>query len=382
MPITTRKSTYTMFVLGGQAKEMDTAAFEDSLKMKQFIPIDATPDIKSFGWTNTNDINDFTFSTDSVARGEFYFFNMRLDKRTIPGATLRNETNKAIKEELARTGKDYLSRDRKREIKEQTELRLRTRTVPTPKTVQCVYDPGAEILYAGTTSKTEIEIIEDLLGETFDEHPQLLFPCDRAENYLGGDTTAKLNEIQSDFGNADYKLMTDFLTWLWSKSETINAGVLNLNSGEYVIAVDGDVIVDEFDGREIVSSFRVKTKDEKYDFHDVKYGMWQNPRGVRAMNIFMSHGDDDYVVTLDATKPASIAVKTPPLKLNGESVTEESPFLEKMYFIDRTNKFVDDLFELFIKARLNPERWKREHAVMQGWLEASAPECERNAAKM
>lgn len=379
MPITTRKSTYTIFMLGGVVKDMDTAAFEEALQLKQFIPIDSTPDELSFGWTSTNDINDTTFATESVARGEFYLFAMRTDKRSIPGATVTNETNKAIKKELARTGKEFLSRDKKREIKEQTLLRLRSRTVPTPKIVQCVYEPAKGILYAGTASKNEIELIEDLIAETFGEQAVMLFPCDRAEQLLGADTTAKLNTLQSDYGNADYKLMTDFLTWLWSKSETINGGVMRLKSGEYEITIDGDVIVDQFDGREIVSTFRARTKDANYDFHDVKYGMWQNPRGVRAMNIYMAHGDDEYVITMNATKPATIVVKTPPLKLNGESVTSESPFLEKMYFIHSTNEFISNLFDLFLKARLSPDRWKRENEVVRGWLEASAPECERVA---
>ncbi len=380
MALTTRKSVYSRFLLEGSVKALDTAAFEDALRAKRFMPIDATPDEKSFGWTQVDDINDYEFTGNTIARGEFYLFGLRIDKRSIPGATVRNELSKAIKAELQRTGKDYISRERRKELKEQITLKLRARQIPTPKVIQCVFNTANGMLYAATTSGPEVELIMDMVIDTFGETATPLMPGNLAE--IEGkeieDVTAKLNVIQGEFGDVDYKLMSEFLTWLWCKSETIGVEKHQLESGEFSYFIDGTVDVDEYNGREIVSVFKAKTNNEKYDFHDVKYGMWRATRGVRRMSICMSHGDDDYVITLDATKSFGLAVKTPPLHLNGESVTAESPFLEKMYFLQIAEGFIGDMFRRFIKARLT-SRWERENTVIQQWLEASAPECERSA---
>jgi len=72
-------------------------------------------------------------------------------------------------------------------------------------------------------------------------------------------------------------------------------------------------------------------------------------------------------------------VKTPPIQLNGESVLNESPFMEKMALLDVAQNFMDDMYALFVKTRLTA-RWVKTRKAIDVWLEASAPECERGYA--
>lgn len=378
MAITTRKTAMTVFSARELSlKDMDTKALEELLRTFSFTPIDSTPDRRSIGWTGAHDINDYTFELDTIARADNYIWALRIDTKNIPGSTLNNELNIAIKNELQRTGRDFLSRDRKKELKEQVIMRLRTKMTPTPKTIQVVYDQTSNMIFVGTTSNAELEIFEDLAATTFDGNIIRLTADVMAEDILDGDPNEVLREIaRTSVGDINYAIMTGFLTWLWCKSDTLAGKELPLEPGAFSFVIDNDIVIDDYTDSKISSTITVKTKDEHYNFYDLKYGMWKSQRGVRKLTLVVNHGEDKYLITLDATKSAAVTVKTPNIRLNGESVLNESPFLEKLYFIDITRKFLNAVFDIYINARTS-DRWEREREHIYQWLMASAPECEQ-----
>lgn len=377
MPITTRKSTFTIFNLEA-IRDMDVNSVEELLRGKQFTPIDDTPDVLSYGWTPVGDINDLDFQ-ETIARGEYMLWAMRVDKRSIPSSVMRNEVSKVVKDELQRTGREFLSRERLGEIKEQVSLRLRSKMPPTPKTVQVVYDPSAKQVYVGSTSKTDIEYFIDLVQDTFGEVALPWNPADHAEEVLGAKIVDKLNAMEKETGNADYKIISDFLFWLWWKTETYKGGECKVPSGTYSAYVDGKIILDEYKDSTIQGKIDISTKDENNEFEDVKYSLWKFPRGIRSLSLKVENNDTEYELLLRADIPSSITVKTPPLRLNGEAVFNESPFLEKMYFLETIRNFINDLFTIFLKVRFSA-RWESAYQNAMLWLEASAPECERSNA--
>lgn len=377
MPITTRKSAFTRYSPGeGTLSKMDTMTFEANLCKMAFKPIDETGDIKSTGWTSAMDINDSEFLTQTAATANFFVWCMRIDKRNVPAAALRNDVNKAIAQDIKRTGKNFLSRERKQEIKDQCYLRLRSRMPAVPKIVQCVYDGERDVIYFGSSSNDDMLTFEELFFASFETVPVLVSPSDRAVAIMGDDVTTALMNIHVGEGSVEYPLYCDFLLWMWYKAETFKGGNFTLASGEYSATVDEKVSVVEFSGREVVSVVDTKTKDEDCEFSDTKYGLWKFNRTVNKIRMNVTRANDDFTFDIDASKPSSMTVKTPALHLNGESVLNDSPFLEKMALLDVAQNFMDDMYTLFVKARLS-NRWASERKNIDLWLEASAPECER-----
>lgn len=87
--------------------------------------------------------------------GHFALFCLRVDTRRIPAAVMKKHLTEAMakeKESMAATGKVFISKDRKREIKEQVKLRLLTRTEPAPAVVEVAVDRMSGRVFFGSTA--------------------------------------------------------------------------------------------------------------------------------------------------------------------------------------------------------------------------------------
>jgi hypothetical protein len=72
-------------------------------------------------------MQDFSWATSVPEKGYFLCFAFRMDTRKIPPVVLRLHLDQALKEEKKRTDANFVSRERKKELKEQVSLRLSAR---------------------------------------------------------------------------------------------------------------------------------------------------------------------------------------------------------------------------------------------------------------
>ena len=169
-------------------------------KLQQFcmVDIDGTADERSFGWTNMDDMLDMNWTQSPPEKGEFLTFSLRLDTRRIPPSVLKKHNAIALNKELAHNkeqGKNFVSRDRKREIKEQVTLRLRARSLPIPAVFDIVWNPSENRIYLDTTNAKVCALFEDHFALTFDLHLEPLTPFFMAMDVLGEDAAPKLENL-------------------------------------------------------------------------------------------------------------------------------------------------------------------------------------------
>jgi hypothetical protein len=170
----------------------------EKLRQFCFVDIDATADERSFGWTNIDDMLDMNWTKSPPEKAEYFAFGLRLDTRRIPPAVLKKHTTIALNKELEHNkeqGKNFVSRDRKREIKEQTTLRLRARTFPIPAVFDLIWNPGANRIYLSTTNAKVRALFEDYFTLTFDLHLEPLTPFFMAMDMLGEDAAPRLEHL-------------------------------------------------------------------------------------------------------------------------------------------------------------------------------------------
>ncbi len=170
----------------------------EKLRKFGFVDIDATADERSFGWTNIDDMLDMNWTQSPPEKAEFFAFALRLDTRRIPPAVLKKHTTIALNKELEHNkeqGKNFVSRDRKREIKEQVTLRLRARTLPIPAVFDIVWNPKANRLHLATTNAKVRALFEDHFALTFDLHLEPLTPFFMAMDILGEDAAPRLEHL-------------------------------------------------------------------------------------------------------------------------------------------------------------------------------------------
>ncbi|MGL1862050.1 MAG: recombination-associated protein RdgC [Pseudodesulfovibrio sp.] len=171
----------------------------EKLKKFCFIDIDGNADERSFGWTNMDDMLDMNWTQSPPEKAEYYAFSLRLDTRRISPAVLKKHSTIAFNKELEHNkeqGKNFISRDRKRELKEQVMLRLRARTFPIPAVFDIVWNPTANRIYLATTNAKVCALFEDHFALTFDLNLEPLTPFFMSMDILGEEAAPRLENLE------------------------------------------------------------------------------------------------------------------------------------------------------------------------------------------
>lgn len=169
------------------------------LKEWAFRDIDATTDERSFGWTNIDDMLDVAFASSPPEKAHYLAFSLRLETRRVQPAVFKKHYQIALKAETAKAkeqGKNFLSRDRKRELKEQVELKLRARSLPVPAIFSALWNTQDNQVWLDTTNAKARALFEDLFAMTFELHLEPLSPFFLALEMLGEDAAASLENLE------------------------------------------------------------------------------------------------------------------------------------------------------------------------------------------
>lgn len=172
----------------------------DRLKRNSFKDIDHTADERSFGWVCFDDMLDANWNSAPPEKGEFITMGLRLDTRRIPPAVLKKHMTLALGDEMDRMeqtkGKRYVSRDRKTEIKEQTQLRLMARTLPIPAQFDVLWNVQSGVVYLASIQSKLRALFEDMFTMTFDLHLEPMTPYYQALTQLGEERARALEELE------------------------------------------------------------------------------------------------------------------------------------------------------------------------------------------
>ncbi|MBR5050514.1 MAG: recombination-associated protein RdgC, partial [Desulfovibrio sp.] len=149
------------------------ASVPDLLKKGAILDIDDLPELQADGWVCFDDYLDTEWVTAPPQKGDYLAFSLRLDIRRIPAGVVRKHLDKAIKQEKednARSGKKFISRERKKELKEQVVLKLRNRFLPVPGEFNVLWNTSSnEIWFASTQTKVK-ELFTTKFLNTFNLH--------------------------------------------------------------------------------------------------------------------------------------------------------------------------------------------------------------------
>lgn len=155
----------------------------DRLRKNSFRDIDDLPEERSIGWTAFEDMLDSTFAVHPIEKGVYLAFCLRLDTRRVPPAVLKKHTAIALRKEevqMREMGKKFISRERRKELKEQVALRLRMRFLPVPAEFQVVWNTAEDVVYFTSTQQKMLDTFEDIFVRTFELHITPLSPYELA----------------------------------------------------------------------------------------------------------------------------------------------------------------------------------------------------------
>ena len=172
----------------------------DKLRQYAFKDIDDLPEERAWGWVNFDDMLDSEWRTSPPEKGGYITFALRLDTRRVPPAVLRKHLALAMREEEARVreqGKKYVSRERKKELKEQVLFRLMQRSLPIPAEFAVVWNMENNMIYFASTQDKMLELFQNHFTLSFDLHLEPLSPYELASSILGEDGISRIDHIQA-----------------------------------------------------------------------------------------------------------------------------------------------------------------------------------------
>lgn len=192
-------SSFTRFRIADPVPATLWPTLPDKLKQFCFRDIDATSDERSWGWVCFDDMLDTAWRTAPPEKGGYIAFSLRQDTRRIPAAVLKKHLSLALREEEARNkeqGKKFVSRERKKELKEQTRLRLMSRFLPIPAEFNVLWAIDTGIIYFASTQSKMIDLFSDYFTLTFDLHLEPLTPYALAASMLDEAALTRLDTLE------------------------------------------------------------------------------------------------------------------------------------------------------------------------------------------
>ena len=349
------------FRCDGQPTETPIELVE-KLQKQAFISIDQCNEEKSQGWVSAFDFLDSSFAI-APDLGEYLFFSLRIDTRKVNSAVLKKEVIIALKkeEELNRKmGKKFISRERKKEIKEQVKIRLLQKTLPVPKTIPAAWNMSAQTLYLFSTSSKECDLFEELFIKTFEIGLNKIDFYTAASEILSPADLEILDSIlSSQFVSPTLSdgafLGGDFLNYLWfiSDSQNYQTGL------EYTFCIGDSVRV----AGELGSLSATSSSGE---LSEALYGIANGKKVCSLKFIIDTNEATTFKAKLDTHYILS-GIKLPKTEISSDEVDDEALLLEKMFLLEKLISYIEKIFGVFLEKRLNSSQWQTICSEITQW---------------
>ena len=165
------------------------------LTQNAIVEIDDEDMDQSAGWTSFEDpfTPDFTGST--FVMGSQFIFSFRMDKKAIPSKVVNKRYRQTITKRLKESGKEFLARNEKKQIKEDVIHELSLRIPATPNVYDVLWNYEKNSLWFFSTQKTANEAFEIFFTKSFKLNLVRRFPYTAALESLTNSEEDMLNRL-------------------------------------------------------------------------------------------------------------------------------------------------------------------------------------------
>ena len=164
----------------------------DGLKRNTILEIDNQISDKSTGWTSFDKPFQPDFDGSSFVYGNYFVFALRIDKKNIAAKVLKKHYTIEVAKRLADSGRDFLSKNEKKLVKEHVISQLSVRIPATPHIYDLVWNYEESMIWFFSNLKAANEELETLFSKSFNLSLIRLFP------YTAAQLSAQLSDSQLD----------------------------------------------------------------------------------------------------------------------------------------------------------------------------------------
>ncbi|MCF8091768.1 MAG: recombination-associated protein RdgC [Desulfotignum sp.] len=145
----------------------------------------------SAGWTPFESPYLPDFEKFSFVFGNYFLFSLRIDKKSIPAKLVQKQMAIEIEKKKEKSGRDFISKKEKSEIKETVMDLLMHKMPAIPNVYDVLWNYETADLFLLTTQKAANEFFESIFFKSFNLKPIRLFPYTQVETKSSFSTTQK-----------------------------------------------------------------------------------------------------------------------------------------------------------------------------------------------
>lgn len=365
--------TFSRYRVRGELPEEFRPFFDRQIKKYAFRELTASAEEQAFGWTSLENPLDTHFEGAKYSAGDFFYFALRVDRKSIPPALLRLKCLEEERKALKDSGKKRLFREQTREIRERVYLHLLARAYPVPSLHDVLWAPSGGWLLVGSHADKVFEIFEDLFKTTFNAKFTPFLPWDAEQ--LDRNTAAAVAALEGGSFLEPSKssgektdpafLAREFLTWLWYKSEERNGTIAIPGKTEVELTFEKRVVLESGEGEYAET---VACQGLHADLKEGKAAIREGKK-VREARLRLEKDGDRWEFTLKADRFQFQSMKLPQTGgLDEEAEEKEGGILERVYLVETALKTMDELFAFFLSRRLSPQWASEDIPRVKTWL--------------
>lgn len=384
MGVYSNTASFAQFrVIGDMPGEERFAWLSASLKGRIFRSIEQSAEEMTEGWTCTDHPDAPEFETPvAFWRDRYLFFSFRRDQRRIPSAVYKSHVARAEGDYLLK--RPELKRPPKREreeIKERVKLALLTRVLPSPATIDLVWNQEQGLLTMFSASGKSLERIEELFAKSFENlRTQLVYPYSRCMGLLdekGKALLAAANQAGSDSAleeiQANRWLGEEFLLWLLYRGLEDDGGFSVAADGPYKAKEPFSAWIDDriqLQGGGDGGPQKVSVSGSQDSYLEARSAL-KNGKSISSAAIYLEKDELQWKFVLNAELFTFASFKAPQVRIEREGAEElserEGAFYERMYLIEAGLQMFDSLLLAFLAERLDTG-WQKRREAIDAWL--------------
>lgn len=166
----------TQYRVEGQLPSPVNDHLTAALQNNTISEIDNDASDQTIGWTSFDDPYQPDFEGSRFVIDTAWVFSLRIDKKSIPAKVLKKHYNMETAKRLAESGRDFLSKAEKKQIKDHVLTVLSMRIPATPNVYDILWKYEEGMLWFFTNLKAANEALETLFTRSFKLRLVRLFP--------------------------------------------------------------------------------------------------------------------------------------------------------------------------------------------------------------
>ncbi len=166
----------TQYRVEGQLSSPVNDHVTTALKKNTINEIDNDASEQTVGWTSFDDPYQPDFEGSRFVIDTAWVFALRIDKKSIPTKVIKKHYNVEVAKRLAESGRHYLSKSEKKQLKDHVLTVLSTRIPATPNVYDILWKYEEGLLWFFSNLKAANEELETLFTRSFNLRLIRLFP--------------------------------------------------------------------------------------------------------------------------------------------------------------------------------------------------------------